>query len=54
MRQGAHLRAGVVVRPEHERHDPGRGRVILQYVSYNYLFGKKSDYTDMETGTGEE
>lgn len=41
------MRGGVVVRPEHERHDPGRGRVILKYVSYSYLFGEKSDYTDM-------
>lgn len=43
----AHIREGVVVRPVRERHDPRVGRVILKYVSDSYLFGKKSDYTDI-------
>lgn len=47
MEQDAHIREGVVVRPTHERHDPRIGRVILKYVSDSYLFGEKSDYTDM-------
>lgn len=47
MEQDAHIREGVVVRPIHERHDPRVGRVILKYVSDSYLFGEKSDYTDM-------
>jgi RNA ligase (TIGR02306 family) len=46
MENDAHIREGVVVRPEHERHDPRVGRVILKYVSDSYLFGEKSDYTD--------
>ena len=47
MQQDAHIREGVVVRPERERHDPRVGRVILKYVSDSYLFGEKSDYTDV-------
>lgn len=47
MEQDAHIREGVVVRPIHERHDPRIGRVILKYVSDSYLFGEKSDYTDV-------
>jgi RNA ligase (TIGR02306 family) len=47
MQQDAHMREGVVVRPERERHDPRMGRVILKYVSDSYLFGEKSDYTDV-------
>ena len=47
MQQDAHMREGVVVRPEHERHDPRIGRVILKYVSDSYLFGEKSDFTDV-------
>lgn len=47
MAQDAHIREGVVVRPVHERHDPRVGRVILKYVSDSYLFGEKSDYTDV-------
>ncbi len=43
----AHIREGVVVRPVSERHDPRVGRVILKYVSDSYLFGEKSDYTDV-------
>jgi RNA ligase (TIGR02306 family) len=47
MQRDAHIREGVVVRPERERHDPRLGRVILKYVSDSYLFGEKSDYTDV-------
>lgn len=47
MEQDAHIREGVVVRPVRERHDPRVGRVILKYVSDSYLFGEKSDYTDI-------
>lgn len=47
MQQDAHIREGVVVRPQRERHDPRLGRVILKYVSDSYLFGEKSDYTDV-------
>lgn len=47
MSQQAHMREGVVVRPVSERHDPRVGRVILKYVSDTYLFGEKSDYTDV-------
>lgn len=47
MQQDAHIREGVVVRPERERHDPRIGRVILKYVSDSYLFGEKSDFTDV-------
>ncbi|HEY0757565.1 MAG TPA: RNA ligase (ATP) [Ktedonobacteraceae bacterium] len=47
MQRDAHIREGVVVRPERERHDPRQGRVILKYVSDSYLFGEKSDYTDV-------
>lgn len=47
MEQGAHMREGVVVRPLHERTDPKLGRVILKYVSDAYLFGEKTDYTDV-------
>lgn len=37
---GAHQREGVVVRPTQERDDPKVGRVILKYVSDDFLFGK--------------
>ena len=47
METDAHIREGVVVRPVHERHDPRVGRVTLKYVSDSYLFGEKSDYTDV-------
>jgi len=47
MQQDAHIREGVVVRPERERHHPSVGRGILKYVSDSYLFGEKSDYTDV-------
>lgn len=47
MERDAHIREGVVVRPLHECHDPRMGRVILKYASDSYLFGEKSDYTDV-------
>jgi RNA ligase (TIGR02306 family) len=47
MVKDAHIREGVVVRPLRERTDPRVGRVILKYVSDSYLFGEKSDYTDV-------
>lgn len=46
MEDNAHIREGVVVKPLQERRDPKTGRVILKYVSDQYLFGKQSDYTD--------
>ncbi|GER91604.1 RNA ligase [Dictyobacter vulcani] len=42
----AHIREGLVVRPQVERIHPKTGRVILKYVSDSYLFGTKTDYTD--------
>jgi hypothetical protein len=47
MQQDAHIREGVVVKPLRERTDPKLGRVVLKYVSDSYLFGEKTDYTDM-------
>jgi len=47
MAADAHIREGVVVRPLSERHDPLVGRVILKYISDSYLFGEKSDYTEI-------
>jgi RNA ligase (TIGR02306 family) len=44
--QDAHMREGLVVRPQRERTHPKTGRVILKYVSDTYLFGEKTDYTD--------
>jgi RNA ligase (TIGR02306 family) len=46
MIDNAHIREGVVVKPLHERSDPKIGRVVLKYVSDQYLFGKQSDYTE--------
>ena len=37
---GGHIREGVVVRPIRERTDPKVGRVILKYLSDEYLFAK--------------
>lgn len=42
-----HMREGVVVKPTRERIDPKVGRVILKYVSDTYLFGDKTDFTDL-------
>jgi RNA ligase (TIGR02306 family) len=47
MAEHAHMREGVVVRPLRERTDPRIGRVILKYISDSYLFGEKSDYTEI-------
>ena len=44
-----HIREGVVVKPVHERRDHKVGRVILKYVSDDYLLSKSSmkhDTTD--------
>ena len=41
------LREGVVVRPFIERHDPRIGRVIMKYVSDDYLVAKKTDFADI-------
>lgn len=45
-----HIREGVVVRPMHERTHPKVGRVIMKYVSDEYLVkksaGKVADYTE--------
>lgn len=38
-----HIREGVVVKPLLERHDPATGRVILKYVSDDYLCGNIED-----------
>ena len=35
--KGAHIREGVVVRPVEERWDPRLGRVLLKYISEDYL-----------------
>jgi RNA ligase (TIGR02306 family) len=43
---GSHIREGVVVKPVVERHDPALGRVILKYVSDEYLLGQHEDFTD--------
>jgi RNA ligase (TIGR02306 family) len=37
---GEHIREGVVVRPARERTDPKIGRLILKYLSDEYLFAK--------------
>jgi RNA ligase (TIGR02306 family) len=43
---GSNIREGVVVKPLSERTDPTVGRVILKYLSDDYLFGEKSDYAE--------
>ena len=43
---GDHIREGVVVKPLAERTDPALGRVILKYVSDDYLLGAYEDTTD--------
>ncbi|MEA2694019.1 MAG: hypothetical protein QOJ16_3406, partial [Acidobacteriota bacterium] len=45
-----HIREGVVVRPVQERFDPKIGRVILKYLSDDYLLNDKltaADTTDL-------
>jgi RNA ligase (TIGR02306 family) len=44
--EGSNIREGVVVKPVVERTDPKIGRVILKYLSDDYLFGEKTDFTD--------
>lgn len=43
----AHLREGVVVKPLIERHDPKIGRVILKYISDDFLLTKKTDFAEV-------
>jgi hypothetical protein len=43
---GSNIREGVVVKPRTERTDPTVGRVILKYLSDEYLFGEKTDYAE--------
>lgn len=38
-----HIREGVVVKPVRERHSPTVGRVILKYISDDYLCGNHED-----------
>ena len=45
-----HIREGLVVKPAKERTDPRIGRVVLKYISDDYLLNKKitaADSTDM-------
>ena len=42
-----HLREGVVVKPIHERVDPRMGRVVLKFVSDDYLL-RKGNVTEFE------
>jgi RNA ligase (TIGR02306 family) len=41
-----HIREGVVVKPIVERSHPKIGRVVLKYVSDDYLLAKKSDFKE--------
>lgn len=44
---GDHIREGVVVKPFHERNEPNIGRVVLKYVSDDFLHKNvKEDTTD--------
>lgn len=43
-----HIREGVVVKPDYERRDDLLGRVILKYVSPNYLTRKSKNATEFE------
>lgn len=45
--QPTHLREGVVVKPLIERSDPRIGRVILKYVSDDFLLAKKTDFSEV-------
>ncbi len=45
-----HIREGVVVKPAKERFDPEVGRVVLKYLSDDYLLNDKlraADVTDL-------
>ncbi len=44
---GDHLREGVVVKPLVERTDGKVGRVVLKYVSDDFLLAKKSDFAEV-------
>jgi RNA ligase (TIGR02306 family) len=42
-----HMREGVVVRPQRERTDPDIGRVVMKYLSDDYLLDeKRTDFTE--------
>jgi hypothetical protein len=42
-----HIREGVVVRPLRERTDPRFGRLVLKYLSDDWLLdGERSDFTE--------
>lgn len=41
-----HIREGVVVRPVVERKNPKIGRMVLKYLSEDYLLGNHSDFTE--------
>lgn len=42
-----HTREGVVVKPTRERRDPKIGRMVLKYLSDDYLLGNHSDFADV-------
>jgi hypothetical protein len=42
-----HLREGFVIKPIVERTDPRVGRVVLKYVSDDFLLAKKSDFAEV-------
>ena len=42
-----HLREGVVVKPLIERTDPRVGRVVLKFISDDFLLAKKSDFAEV-------
>jgi RNA ligase (TIGR02306 family) len=44
---GKHIREGVVVKPLMERTDPKVGRVILKFISDDYMLGCKEDFSDV-------
>jgi RNA ligase (TIGR02306 family) len=44
--EATHIKEGVVVKPMYERRDPKTGRVILKYISDEYLLNRKEDWTD--------
>ncbi len=45
--EAGHLCEGVVVKPLIERTDPRVGRVVLKYVSDDFLLAKKSDFAEI-------
>ena len=42
-----HMREGSVVKPIHERTHPDVGRLVMKYLSDEYLLGKHSDFKDV-------